>query len=178
MPYKVNVNDPLPKFKVKDHNGFEVTNEDIVGVPLLLYFYPKDNTPGCTLEACGFQEKLEEFDKLDVLVLGVSPDSLASHQKFIQDHKLEFSLLSDPDLKMCKSFDVIRDGTLERTSFLVDAVGIIRWIERPVKVEGHTARVIDAVKKVIPKEHITEMMKDVDKDYGKFMKDSVKPKKP
>lgn len=179
MDYKLNIGNLLPEFQAKDHENYTVSDEDIIGTPLVLFFYPKDCTSGCTKEACAFQKHMEEFDNLDVLVLGISPDNLSSHQKFIQENKLEFTLLSDPDHKMAKSFDVLRDGKIQRTTFLLDATGMIRWIERPVEVEGHAERVLEAVKKHIPKEHISKLMGDVEKNFSDFLKESPrkKPKK-
>lgn len=146
MSYKLNVGDTIPSFKIKDNEGYELTDEDLVGSPLVIYFYPKDNTPGCTKEACAFRDSMERLDSLDALVIGVSPDNHESHDAFIKDQKLNFTLLSDENLELCKKFDVHK-GLLgiERTTFVIDGEGIIQWIERPVSVSGHVDRVIKAL---------------------------------
>lgn len=154
MTVLLQVGDLIPSFKLKDAEGLEFTDEDFIGAPLVLYFYPKDDTPGCTKEACSFRDNLSELDALDVIVIGVSPDSEVSHEKFIEKHNLNFTLFADTTLELCKAFGVIqetiKDGKatphFERTTFLIDYDGTIRWIERPVKVEGHVERVIEAVK--------------------------------
>jgi peroxiredoxin Q/BCP len=176
MPYKINVGDPVPEFRVKDHDGYDVSDEDLLGTSLVLFFYPKDATPGCTKEACSFRDQMEVFDKLDVIVLGISSDNLVSHQKFIQENKLDYTLLSDVEKTMGESFGVIKEGKTERSTFLIDANGIIRWIERPVNVEGHVERVVQAIKEHIPKEHRTESVGNIEKTYGEFLKDSLKKK--
>lgn len=157
MQYKINVGDRIPRFKAKDQEGFEYTEEDLLGGPTVIYFYPKDDTPGCTKEACSFRDHLPNFDTLSVVVLGVSPDHANSHQAFIQKHKLNFTLLCDEHLDLAKKFDVLREKviegkkthTFERTTFVVDAQGVIRWIERPVAVDKHVERVLEALKPLI-----------------------------
>lgn len=145
MAYKVNVGDPLPEFRIKDNEGYELTNEDLVGSPVVLYFYPKDETPGCTAEACSYRDNMEQFDALDVLVIGISPDNAESHEKFTTNHDLNFTLLSDEKLQLARTFDAVKDNKIERTTFVIDSNGIIRWIERPVNITGHVDRVIQAV---------------------------------
>lgn len=148
MTKRLEVGDPIPSFKLKDSEGLEFTDEDFIGAPLVLFFYPKDDTPGCTKEACSFRDNLAELDSLDVIVIGVSPDSQESHEKFIEKHNLNFTLFADTTKDLCKVFGVIsEDGTkLERSTFLIDYDGTIQWIERPVSVDGHVDRVITAVK--------------------------------
>lgn len=147
MAYKLNEGDKIPPFKVKDHLGRERTREDVIGGPLVLYFYPKDETSICTEEACGFRDHFEGLQKMNALVVGVSPDSAESHQQFIEKNKLNFPLFVDEDKSLCRAFDVLRDGDeLERTTFVIDTDGIIQWVERPVKMKGHMKRVIQAVK--------------------------------
>jgi thioredoxin-dependent peroxiredoxin len=154
MDYRINVDDAIPDFKAKDEEGNELTAEDLFGTPVVLYFYPKDDTPGCTKEACHFRDSMDRLSKEDVVVIGVSPDNAASHQKFIQKHGLNFSLLTDESHDLSKKFDVLKITEVngqkkmgyERTTFLIDRDGIVRWIERPVNVEGHVERVIDALK--------------------------------
>lgn len=154
MDYKINVGDAIPNFKARDEEGNERLAQDLFGTPVVLYFYPKDDTPGCTKEACSFRDSMDRLSQEDVVVIGVSPDSSVSHQKFIQKHALNFSLLSDESHELSKKFDVLKntevDGqkkiSYERTTFLIDRNGIVKWIERPVKVEGHVDRVIAALK--------------------------------
>ena len=154
MDYRINVGDAIPDFKAKDEEGFDLNAEDLFGTPVVIYFYPKDDTPGCTKEACSFRDKMHRLEKEDIVVLGVSPDSAASHQKFIEKHQLNFSLLTDESHEICRKFDVFREKEsngkkkmgVERTTFLIDRDGIVRWIERPVSVEGHVDRVIEALK--------------------------------
>jgi len=126
------------------------------GKKVVLYFYPKDSTPGCTTEGQDFRDLHSKFQCAGAVILGVSRDSLASHEKFREKLKLPFDLLSDPDEKLCHQFDVIREKTLygrkflgvERSTFLIDADGKLRQEWRKVKVKGHAAEVLDAVKNI------------------------------
>jgi peroxiredoxin Q/BCP len=146
----VNIGDRLPSFKVKDAEGEVVTDEDLIGSPFLLYFYPKNDTPGCIKEACGFRDVMDSFDDMDILVVGVSGDSPDSHKKFAEKYELNFPLLADDQLEMAKKFGVLKDGkSIERSTFLFDDEGIVQWIERPVKVEGHAERVLEAIEEVL-----------------------------
>ena len=145
----MNVGDKIPDFSLKDYDEETVTREDLTGSRFVLYFYPKDDTPGCTKEACEFRDALDTFDELDTLVIGVSPDSIASHKKFVEKHKLDFSLLSDEKKEMAKAFGVLKeDGSIIRSTFLCDKDGTIMWIEKPVNVEDHVTRVMDAIDEV------------------------------
>lgn len=155
MQYRINLGDAIPQFSAKDQEGFEITTEDLFGSPVVLYFYPKDDTPGCTKEACSFRDNMGRLEKYDVVVIGVSPDSEVSHREFIEKHSLNFTLLQDPKQEVCKKFDVIREDDkgnvfLERTTFFIDRDGIVQWLERPVNVEGHVDRVIAAIEKLKP----------------------------
>jgi thioredoxin-dependent peroxiredoxin len=117
-----------------------------------LYFYPKDDTPGCTLEGKDFRDHHADFDKLKVRILGVSRDTLASHAKFRGKYALPFELVSDPDEQLCRQFDVIKEKNLygkkvlgiERSTFLIDGSGVLRKEWRKVKVDGHVAEVLAA----------------------------------
>jgi peroxiredoxin Q/BCP len=134
------------KFRLKDLRGQNV----------VIYFYPKDSTPGCTLEGQDFRDLHSRFRRQKTVILGVSRDSIASHEKFKAKQKVPFELLSDPDETMCRKFDVIREKTLygrkfmgvERSTFLIDAAGKLRREWRKVKVKGHAAEVLDAVKEL------------------------------
>lgn len=149
MAYKINVGDRIPSFNVKDAGGDDLTDEDLIGSPFVLYFYPKDDTPGCTKQACAFRDKMDDFDSIDALVIGVSPDNNSSHDTFSTKYDLNFPLIPDVDKKLCSLFDVLRDvdgnKKVERTTFVVDSVGTIQWIERPVTLEGHMERVLEAL---------------------------------
>lgn len=123
------------------------------GKKVVLYFYPKDATPGCTTEGQDFRDLHARFRRNNAVVLGVSRDSIASHEKFKAKHKFPFELLSDPDEKLCRQFDVIREKTLygrkymgvERSTFLIDEEGRLRGEWRKVKVKGHAAEVLQVV---------------------------------
>ena len=131
-----------------------LTSKDLAGRPYVLYFYPKDDTPGCTLEGHDFRDQQAAFERLEVRVIGVSRDSLASHEKFRSKHSLPFDLIADADESLCRQFDVIRDKNMygrkvrgiERSTFLVDADGVLRREWRKVKVPGHVAEVLEAAK--------------------------------
>lgn len=128
--------------------------KELRGQNVVIYFYPKDNTPGCTTEGQDFRDLHAKFRRQDSVILGVSRDSIASHEKFRDKQKLPFDLISDPDEKLCKKFDVIKEKTLygrrfmgvERSTFLIDATGKLRREWRKVKVKGHAADVLEAVK--------------------------------
>jgi len=148
LDYSLNIGDTLPAFKVKD-NGDTLTDDDLIGSPVVIYFYPKDDTPGCTKEACDFRDNIKRLNEVDAIVIGISPDNAASHEKFKQKYNLNFNLISDENYELSKKFAVPK-GLLgiERSTFVVDREGIIRWIERPVKVPGHIDRVINALKEL------------------------------
>ncbi len=149
---KPTVGKKIASFKVVTTADSELESRDLLGRPYVLYFYPKDDTPGCTLEGKDFRDRHADFGKLDVRVLGVSRDSLASHAKFQGKYDLPFELISDADEKLCKQFDVIKDKNMygkkvrgiERSTFLVDAAGVLRKEWRKVKVDGHVAEVLAA----------------------------------
>lgn len=128
--------------------------KDLRGKNVVIYFYPKDSTPGCTLEGQDFRDLHTRFRRQNSVILGVSRDSIASHEKFKAKQKFPFDLLSDPDEKICRKFDVIQEKTLygrkfmgvERSTFLIDAAGKLRAEWRKVKVKGHAEEVLEAVK--------------------------------
>ncbi len=130
----------------------KLTSKELAGRPYVLYFYPKDGTPGCTLEGQDFRKHYVDFGKLNVRVLGVSRDTLASHAKFQGKYDLPFELVSDSDEQLCKQFGVIKEKNMygkkvlgiERSTFLVDADGVLRKEWRKVKVDGHVAAVLAA----------------------------------
>jgi peroxiredoxin Q/BCP len=133
-----------------------VGDKELAGKPYVLYFYPRDDTPGCTLEGQDFRDHHADFKRLGVRVLGVSRDSVASHTKFRAKYSLPFDLIADPDETLCRRFDVIKEKNMygkkvlgiERSTFLVDAAGVLREEWRKVKVDGHVAAVLAAAKKL------------------------------
>jgi peroxiredoxin Q/BCP len=128
--------------------------KDARGATLVLYFYPRDNTPGCTLEGQQFQALLPRFKRAGVRVMGVSRDTLSSHGKFCAKMGFGFELLADPEEKLCQQFDVMRDKNMygkkvrgiERSTFLIDAKGVLRQEWRKVSVDGHAAAVLEVAK--------------------------------
>jgi len=144
--------DRAPAFKMATDDKGELSTASLKGHPFVLYFYPKDDTSGCTKEAIAFSEAKRKFDARGVAVIGVSKDSLASHQKFRTKHKLKVSLGSDPDIETATSYGVWVEKSLygrrymgmDRATFLVDGKGIIRQIWRKVKIPGHVEAVLAA----------------------------------
>ena len=126
------------------------------GQNVIIYFYPKDSTPGCTTEGQDFRDLHAKFRRQNAIILGVSRDSVASHEKFRDKQKFPFDLISDPDEELCKKFDVIKEKTLygrkfmgiERSTFLIDAAGKLRREWRKIKVKGHAAEVLEAVQEL------------------------------
>jgi peroxiredoxin Q/BCP len=145
-----------PAFTLSADDGTKVKLSDLKGSPVVLYFYPADDTPGCTREACAFRDRSAELKKLGVKVLGVSPDDVASHAKFRDKYDLNFPLLADPDHKVAEKFGSWREKNMYgkksmgivRSTFLIDAAGVIQRVWKSVKVDGHDAAVIDAVKEL------------------------------
>ncbi len=146
--------DKAPKFRLATDGGGEVSLSSLKGHPFVLYFYPKDDTSGCTKEAIGFSENRKKFDAAGATVIGVSKDSTASHDRFKTKHKLKIALASDPEAKTIEDYGVWVEKTLygrrymgiERATFLVDAKGVIHSVWRKVKVPGHVEAVLAAAK--------------------------------
>ena len=144
----------VPDFTLPATGEQTIRLSDLKGHNVVLYFYPKDNTPGCTLEGQDFRDLHTKFKRANTVVLGVSRDSVKSHEGFKSKQEYPFELLSDEDEKVCKLFEVIKPKNMygkdvmgvERSTFLVDAAGILRREWRKVKVEGHAAEVLEAVK--------------------------------
>lgn len=151
---KVAVGKKIPDFTSTATDGSPWRLKDHLGAPIVLYFYPKDMTSGCTVEAQDFRALQAQFRKADTTVVGVSRDSCASHVKFAQKEKLNFELLSDEDEALCRLFDVIKEKNMygrkvmgiERSTFLIAADGTLAREWRKVKVEGHAAEVLAAAK--------------------------------
>ena len=146
------VGDPAPAFSLATGEGTTVRLEDFRGQWVVLYFYPKDDTPGCTREACSFRDDRARFAKANAVVLGVSRDTPASHQRFAQKYRLTFPLLSDPDASVCKAYGVFKQKSLygrtywgiERTTFVIDAQGRLAAVFPKVNVNGHSDEVFRA----------------------------------
>ena len=153
MATELKVGDKAPTFSLKDAAGNTVKLADYKGKKVVLYFYPKDDTPGCTKEACGFRDSIAETTKRNLEVLGVSPDGQASHQKFIEKYSLPFTLLSDPDHTVLEQYGAwgeknmygkIVTGVL-RSTFIIDEQGKIAHIFRKVKTDTHSEDVLKVV---------------------------------
>ncbi len=151
----VAVGKKVPDFKLEATGGQTIALSDFKGKKnVVLYFYPKDNTPGCTTEGQDFRDHHAEFEKADTVILGVSRDSIKSHENFKAKHGFPFELLSDPDEKVCKLFDVIKEKNLygrkymgiERSTFLIDKNGKLVREWRKVRVKGHVEEVLEAAK--------------------------------
>lgn len=146
--------DKAPDFKLQNQNGETVTLKDFAGKKLVLYFYPKDMTPGCTTEACEFNAALPALKKRKAIVLGVSFDDEKRHQKFIEKHSLGFDLLVDGDKKTAKAYGVYQKKKfmgrefmgIVRSTFLIDEKGKLEKIWSPVSVKGHVDAVLEALR--------------------------------
>ena len=146
--------DRAPAFRIETDDGGEISSARLKGQPYVLYFYPKDDTSGCTKEAIVFSEDKKKFDSLGATVIGVSKDTIASHKKFKQKHQLGIVLASDPDLVAAQAYGVWVEKSMygrrymgmERATFLVDKTGVIRAVWRKVKVPGHVATVLQALR--------------------------------
>lgn len=151
---KTEVGRKAPKLSLPSTAGDRFSLADARGNNLVIYFYPRDNTSGCTREAQDFRELHGAFRRANTVIMGISPDSIESHHKFKTKFKLPFALLSDEDRKACELFDVIREKSMygrkfmgvERSTFLIDADGQLRREWRKVKVDGHAAEVLEAAK--------------------------------
>lgn len=151
---QINVGKPVPNFKLPATGGKDIKLSDLKGKNVVLYFYPKDNTPGCTLEGQNFRDRQAAFAALNTVILGVSRDSVKSHESFKEKQGYNFDLLSDEDEELCKLFDVIKLKNMygkevmgiERSTFLIDKKGVLRQEWRKVKVDGHVDEVLEAVK--------------------------------
>lgn len=144
-----------PEFSIAASNGKTVSLKDFKGKKnVVLYFYPKDNTPGCTLEACAFRDHHADFEKADTVILGISKDSLKSHDSFIQKFGLPFILLSDTDAEVCNLYGVFKEKNMygkkvmgiERTTLVIDKSGVVQKIYPKVKVDGHIEQVLGFIR--------------------------------
>ena len=152
----IQIGDNAPDFTLVSDQNEIVSLKDFRGKKIVLYFYPKDDTPGCTREACDFRDNNISLSKKNTEVLGISKDTPQSHQKFKQKHDLPFPLLADKNGDACQAYGVINKKSLfgntflgiQRSTFLIDENGIIRAIWRKVKVDGHSQQVLDELNKI------------------------------
>ena len=154
MKKELAAGDRAPSFKIVTDDSGELSSHSLKGSAYVLYFYPKDDTSGCTKEAIAFSENKKKFDSLGLTVIGVSKDTLQSHEKFRSKHKLKITLGSDPEKHLAETYGVWVEKSLygrkymgmDRATFLVDAKGVIRHVWRKVKVPGHVEAVLAAAK--------------------------------
>lgn len=143
-----------PDFSLFNQDEKKISLKDFIGQKVVLYFYPKDDTSGCTKEACSFSDDLPKFSKIDAVILGVSPDSVKSHKKFSEKYKLKFDLLADEEKNVVNKYGVWKEKSMygrkymgiERTTFIIDEKCKIKKIFNKVKVDGHNQEVLEALK--------------------------------
>ena len=153
---KVEVGKPLPAFSGEATGGSKISSKDLKGQRYVLYFYPRDNTPGCTVESKDFRDLHDRFKRRKVKIIGISRDTLASHEKFKEKFGFPFELIADPEEKICNLFGVMKDKNMygkqvrgiERSTFIVDDKGVLRREWRKVKVDGHAQAVLDSLKEL------------------------------
>lgn len=145
--------DTAPDFSAPDQNGNTLSLRELSGKTVVLYFYPKDDTPGCTKEACGFRDDLAAFTGKNSVIIGVSPDDSKSHKKFVDKYSLPFTLLADPDKKICEAYGVWQEKSMYgrksmgvvRSTFIIGPDGKIVKVFSNVKVDGHVAKVLETI---------------------------------
>ena len=145
------VGSKAPEFKLLDKDGNEISLSDFKNKKVVLYFYPRDNTPGCTKQACAFRDSYEEFKSKDVVIIGISKDSVKSHSNFATKYELPFILLSDPDLYAIKAYDVWKEKKLYgkvsmgvvRTTYIIDENGIIEKVYNKVKTDKNAGEILE-----------------------------------
>lgn len=150
------VGDKAPSFKLKNQDAKAISLADLKGKSIVLYFYPKDDTPGCTKEACNFRDEFPKFGKMKAEIIGISTDSVESHKKFAEKYKLPFNLLSDEKKEVVEKYGVWKEKNMygkkymgiERTTFIIDPSGKIRNIFPKVKVDDHNKEVMEALKEL------------------------------
>jgi len=150
----VNEGDKAPEFSMPTDSGGTISLKDLKGRPIVLYFYPKDSTPGCTKEACAFRDLMPDFSKVDAEIIGVSKDTVKRHENFKAKNELPFTLASDEDGEVCETYGVWAEKSMygrkfmgiERTTFLIDGKGRVRKVWRKVKVPGHAEEVLDVTR--------------------------------
>ena len=150
------IGEKAPNFKLPTDGDGKISLSDFKGQKVVIYFYPKDDTPGCTKESCGFSDALKSFEKLNTAIIGISKDSVAKHDKFKAKYKLKFPLASDENSDTCEKYGVWKEKNMygkkymgiERSTFLIDKQGKIAAIWRKVKVPGHVEEVQEAAKEI------------------------------
>lgn len=150
----MNIGEKAPSVRFKATNGLDTTFDRYHGQWLIIYFYPKDATPGCTIESCDFRDYEKDFSLLNATIIGVSRDSLPSHEKFKAKQNLSFELISDSEEILCQLFDVIKMKSMygkqvrgiERSTFIIDPNGLIRYVWRKVSVKEHVQEVLNQLK--------------------------------
>jgi peroxiredoxin Q/BCP len=145
------VGDKIPFFTAKDSKGNNFEIQNYIGQPLVIYFYPKDNTPGCTTQACSFRDQYEDFKDLGAEVIGISSDSITSHEKFAQQYRLPFILLSDNDKKIRNLFGVKSNlfGLIPgRVTYVADQNGIIQFIFDAMSAANHIPKALEVIRKI------------------------------
>jgi thioredoxin-dependent peroxiredoxin len=150
----IEVGKKAPEFSLLNQDGKKISLKDYLGKKVVLYFYPKDDTSGCTKEACNFRDEFPKFTKTKAVILGVSPDTVKSHKKFAEKYDLNFDLLADEEKKVVEKYEVWKEKSMygrkymgvERTTFIIDEKGKIKTIFNKVKVDGHNKEVLEALK--------------------------------
>lgn len=153
----LNISDQAPDFTADIDGGKQLTFSDLNGKWRVLYFYPKDNTSGCTKEACDFRDNMERITTTGVEVLGVSPDSVKSHDNFKKKHELNFTLISDKEKEICNLYDIMGEKKMYgktymgviRTTYIIDPDGVIRYVFNKVKVKGHVDEVMEKLNELL-----------------------------
>lgn len=154
MENSIEINDKAPQFTSLDQNGEKIALKDYEGKWVVLYFYPRADTPGCTIEACSFRDSFKRVEKIGAVVLGVSPDTPKAQKKFEEKYDLPFTLVADADKTICNAYGVIQEKNMygkkvmgvARTTFIIGPNGKIRHIFRKVKPEGHADEVLEYLK--------------------------------
>ena len=150
----MNINDKAPDFTLQDENGKEISSKDLRGKTVVLYFYPRADTPGCTIEACEFRDTYKKIQKTGAVLLGISPDTPSAQKKFADKFSLPFTLLADDEKKVATAFGVMKEKNMygrkvmgvARTTFIIGPDGRIQHIFEKVKPEGHAEEVLDYLK--------------------------------
>ncbi|MGB9727403.1 MAG: peroxiredoxin [Nitrososphaeria archaeon] len=143
----LNIGSRLPEIKALDQNGVEIDFKNFIGKVTVIYFYPRDFTPGCTKEACSFRDNLSKFG--DVNIIGVSVQDVDSHKKFYLEYNLNFTLIADYDKNVSKTFGVLRpSGLSERVTFIFDGDGILRYVFDKVDPKGHAEKVLEKIREL------------------------------
>jgi len=153
----IEVGQTAPDFVLLSDQDQEIRLSRFRGSPVVLYFYPKDDTPGCTREACSFRDLKQQMEKLGAVVLGVSPDTVESHKKFREKYNLNFPLLADVDHAVAEAYGAWREKVrfgkksmgIQRSTFLIDSEGVVRKVWKNVQVDGHDAQVLEALRELI-----------------------------